>query len=212
LPDHNGCPSQAAPKRREGMSTSLQKRGNLFLGGPTRHYRSQSLDRELDAEERTRALEILRDHYQAVGQVGTFGPSFAWTHQTGARSLTVSISSGQGQTQIRFEERFDQVAGGLFGGIGGGLGGGGGGLVAAFFGVAGGPVAALSALVGAMGLSLLLARTLYRRTVSARMAENEAALDTLLTSFGAPPSSREVGAGIGGALSPAAFRGPDVEG
>lgn len=85
-------------------------------------------------------------------------------------TLRILVTSRNGQTRIRIEERLHQLAGGLFGGIiagvGGGLGVGAGvGLGA---GVLGSALFAVAVPVGVIGASFFLARGIFSRIARRR--------------------------------------------
>lgn len=105
------------------------------------------------------------------GQPSVLGRTLTWQADTWAnqRSLQVVVSSRRGETQIRIEERLDQLAGRLFGGIVGGVGGG-VGLVGLGVGIGalGSVLFAVAWPVGVAGLSYMGAREIFRTVARGR--------------------------------------------
>lgn len=90
-----------------------------------------ALERVFQGEVSDSVFERLLPEIQhvAVGQgvPSVFGKTLTWRSTTpqNARSLQVTVSSRDGETQIRIEEQLHGLAGGLFGGL---VGGGGAGV------------------------------------------------------------------------------------
>lgn len=90
-----------------------------------------ALERVFQGEVSESVFERLVPEIQrvAVGQgvPSLFGKTLTWRSTTpqNTRSLQVTVSSRDGETQIRIEEQFHGLAGGLFGGL---VGGGGTGI------------------------------------------------------------------------------------
>lgn len=128
---------------------------------------------ELPPERFDAIIPRIQQATDGQGTASAVGRTLTWSSQSAENSSSqqVLISSGEGRTLIRWEERFGGLAGGLFGGIVGGagvgLGVGGGGAIAGILGSAalgiGIPVVALAGSYG-------LARTIFRRIVRGREA------------------------------------------
>ncbi len=73
-------------------------------------------------------VEEIRITLGTVGLVGTLGNSMTWSTsppgQGTGRNVQITVSARDGQTRLRIEEQFANIAGGLYGGIIGGAGGG----------------------------------------------------------------------------------------
>ena len=99
------------------------------------------------------------------GQASLIGHTLTWRASTtqNDRSTQVTVSSRQGKTQIRIEERLHGIAGGLFGGIMGGVGGGLGLGIGLGVGieVLGSVAFAVAWPAGVIGLSYMLARGIF---------------------------------------------------
>ncbi len=98
-----------------------------LLGAPS----TIRFERRILGEYPESDFELLVPDIQAaaegVGQPSALGRTLTWqsTSQDQLRSLQVSVSSRDGQTWIRIEERLGQLAASIFGGF---VGGGGGGV------------------------------------------------------------------------------------
>ncbi len=106
------------------------------------------------------------------GQASLLGHTLTWQTETATktRSLQVVVSSRDGETHIRIEERLHQMAGSVLGGITGGVGLGVGLGVGVPVGVAtmGSALFAVAFPLGIIGLSFMGAREIYRAVVSRR--------------------------------------------
>ncbi len=110
-----------------------------------------------------------RDH----GQPTLLGRSLTWRAETvnKTRTVQVTVTSRDGHTHVRLEENLAPLAGGVFGGTvgGGGIGVGlGVGLPLAGFLGLGGSLLAVAFPLGALGLSYIGAREIYRAIVNKR--------------------------------------------
>jgi ribosomal protein L13E len=136
--------------------------------------------------ERTVPLEIRDDAFEELvveiqqaagthGQPSLLGRTLTWQADTPtkSRSLQILVTSRQGQTRIRIEERLHQLAGGLFGGLMGGLGGGLGLGVGLGVGieVLGSALFAVAWPLGVVGMSFLGARTIFSAVSRRRQRE-----------------------------------------
>jgi ribosomal protein L13E len=136
--------------------------------------------------ERTIPLEITDDVFEELvveiqhlagthGQPSLLGRTLTWQADTPtkSRSLQILVTSRQGQTRIRIEERLHQLAGGLFGGLMGGLGGGLGIGVGLGVGieVLGSVAFAVAWPLGVVGLSFMGARTIFSAVSRRRQRE-----------------------------------------
>jgi hypothetical protein len=108
----------AARFHREGVER--------WLGGPVTIELQRSLPGELPESEFESLAAQIQEVADAHGQASLLGHTLTWRSATpeGERSLQVTVSTREGRTRIRIEERLHGIAGGLFGGIMGGVGGG----------------------------------------------------------------------------------------
>jgi len=158
---------------------SMQKRPNFFLGSPSKLEFTASFDGEMDddafeevADEVRKALGEMTT-VSSVGRTLTVNTGMPSARQGGMpRFVQVFLSSRNGRTQVRVFEDLSQFAGGLFGGLGAGGGIGGGAMVGAITSrVTHDPIAILGTVVSVVGLSMVLARLIFRR--SSRKKEKE---------------------------------------
>jgi hypothetical protein len=140
-----------------------------LLGERVSVTREILLPGELQEKDLEQMLAVIQSAVRDHGQPSLVGRTLTW--QGGApdnsRRVRVVVSSRDGQTEIRVEEGFGQLAGGLFGGIVGGVGIG--------FGVGAGlplglvvlqsAAVALAAPLAIFGLTYLGVRDLYRKIV-----------------------------------------------
>jgi predicted lipid-binding transport protein (Tim44 family) len=118
-----------------------------------------------------------------LGQADLKGQTLTWQSNTpqGERSLQVIVSSRDGRTRIRIEERLNNLAAGLFGGM---VGGGGGGIglgVGLGVGIGALQSAAFATAwpVAIIGGAYLLARRVYGSTAKRRQRALRDLLDRL---------------------------------
>ena len=143
--------------------------------------------------ERVVAGELPLDRFEAIvpriqqatdgpGTASAIGRTLTWSSQTNdnTTSQQVLVSSMDGQTLIRWEERFTGLAGALFGGI---MGGGGGGIGIGVGGAVGGTLGSTALGVGiplvAVAGSYALARFIFRRIVRRREAAALAVIEEI---------------------------------
>jgi serine/threonine protein kinase len=156
---------------------------NRWIGGPTRIFTERIVEVEVPESEFPVMVEEIRRILQNVGQVNQLGRSFSWVtarHASSRRDLEVAVSVRGGRTRITIQENLAPVIGGVFGGIGGGVGGGGMGPIMGILGGALhlGPVVAVLAPAW-LGVTFILARTVYRNITSKRVRELEGLADRL---------------------------------
>ncbi len=144
----------------------------VFLGtSPT-----ISLERVIQGEITEDVFEILLPEIQLLdtgqGIPSLFGRTLTWRSNTASntRSLQLTVSSRDGETQIRIEEQLHGFAGGLFGGL---VGGGGAGIgvgvgVGVGVDVLGSVLFSVAFPLGVIGGCYLLARSIFGATVRRR--------------------------------------------
>ncbi len=134
-----------------------------------------TIERSFDGELDTSALESLVPAINAAaditGSVSSVGRTlnFSGGGQQSTRAVQIMVSSRDGRTTIRIEERYGQLVGALFGGIVGGGGVGFGVGLGSGIGAAVGSVALTVALpFGAMAATYGIARFAFKRVVARR--------------------------------------------
>ncbi len=104
---------------------------------------------ELDDDGPQALLDAIQHELALPGALSQAGSSFVWSTTSspqGGRAVTVHVSSKNGETTVRVEERLGNLAGGIWGGVMGGAGS----SIAAFAGVGGGVLAGpIGAVLGA---------------------------------------------------------------
>ena len=166
----------AAEVQAGGPSSGL---ATAFLGAsPT-----VSLERMIPGEVSERGFELLVPEIQQVdtgqGVPSLFGRTLTWRSDT--RSLQLAVSSRDGETQIRIDERLHGLAAGLFAGL---LGGGGGGIgmgvgVGVGAGVLGSALLGIALPLGVIGGCYLIARSIFGTAARRRQQALAALMDRL---------------------------------
>jgi hypothetical protein len=141
-----------------------------LAGGPLVIELGTVLPGELSAVGFERVLSVIQQAARHHGQGSMLGHTLTWQGETSnsQRSLMVVVSSRDGETSVRIEERLHGFGGALFGGM---MGGGGGFGISAGVGIGatlGSALVAVSFSAGAVGLLYLGARAIYRNRAQAR--------------------------------------------
>ena len=135
-----------------------------------------SLERVIPGEITEEVFEVLVPEIQHVdtgqGVPSLFGRTLTWRSNTpsNTRSLQLTVSSREGETQIRIEEQLHGFAGGLFGGL---VGGGGAGIgvgvgVGVGVDVLGSVLFSVALPLGVIGGCYLIARSIFGSTMRRR--------------------------------------------
>lgn len=134
-----------------------------------------ALQRVLPGEVPPEAFEVVIPLIRAAagtqGQASQVGRTLSWQAQnpTSARELGVFVTSRNGETRIRIEERYGALAGAVFGGGLGGIGGGVGIGVGVGVGAALGSVAMMVGFpIAVIGVTYLGSRALFGSVVARR--------------------------------------------
>lgn len=170
--------------REVSLRSSLQP--SPWTGGPRR----LALERVIPGELTEAAWEAIVGEVQRTlgmpGFVSKVGRTRTWSalSQTGnagtQRHVTVTATIHDGNTVVRVDEPLGKLAGALFGGLVGGLGGGGTGMwVGIGMGVFHSAAAAVACVISGVAGSYALARTLFKRAATKRLAEHDEMLDRL---------------------------------
>jgi hypothetical protein len=165
----------AVPLHGEGV--------DRLIGAPLTLKFERILTGELPEDGLESLLPEIQDALQGYGQPSLLGRTLTWqsTSPDSERTLQVTVSSRDGRTRIRIEERISELAWSLFGGIIGGVGGGVGLGVGLGVGI-GALQSALFAVAWPVGVitgSFLLARRFYRSAVRRRQRVLRDLLDRL---------------------------------
>ena len=134
-----------------------------------------SLERVIRGEIAEDAFEIIVPEIQRVdtggqGVPSLFGRTLTWRSNTpsNTRSLQLTVSSRDGETQIRIEEQLHGFAGGLFGELVGGGGAGIGVGVGVGVDMLGSVLFSVAFPLGVIGGCYLIARSIFGTTVRRR--------------------------------------------
>ncbi|MGD2154994.1 MAG: hypothetical protein PVG79_17145 [Gemmatimonadales bacterium] len=154
----------AVPLHGEGV--------DRLIGAPLILHFERTLTGELPEDRFESLLPDIQDAAEGYGQPTLLGHTLTWQSQSpnNERTLQVTVTSRDGRTRIRIEERSSELAARLFGGIMGGVGGGVGlGVgMGVGIGVLQSALFAVTWPVGVIAGSFLIARTFYRSAVRRR--------------------------------------------
>jgi hypothetical protein len=157
--------------------------GASLAGAPLRVALERVVDGELDTASCSELLPLVLTAADLAGHASQVGQTFSWTSQdaTNVRQMHVLVSSSNGRTRFRVEERYSGLAAAIFGGglggIGGGLGAGAGGALAAALGSV---ALGVGIPVAVFGVTYLGCRAVFRRYVSRRRKVLERLLQELV--------------------------------
>lgn len=173
-----------------------------FLGAPISIELESVVPKEVADSVLESLIPLIQRASDSVGQPSLLGRTLSWqTISTqSAKSLQLTVSTGNGETRLFLEERYGNMAGGLFGGIMGGVGGGVGiGVgVGVGLGALGSAFFATVFPAAIVGGSYLLSRAIYASFVKRRekvlqrlMGDMEARVDAAdpLQELGGGPTS-----------------------
>lgn len=134
--------------------------------------RELTLPGEMREGDFERIVTVIQLHSKEHGQPSLLGQTLTWRAETASKTRTIQIvvTSRDGHTKVRLEENLTQLATGLFAGTtsGFGIGMGVGIGVPIGTGVLGSALFAVAAPVGALAISYIGARAVYRGIVQRR--------------------------------------------
>jgi len=146
--------------------------GSRFTGEQTTLAQEMVLPGELPTSGFERMVSVIQRVAREHGHPSLLGRSLTWQGETAnkTRSLQVVVSVRRGETQIRVEERLQQLAGAVFGISMGAVGGsvGMGVAIPVALEVLGSGTLALAFPLGWLALTYLGAREIFRRLVARR--------------------------------------------
>ncbi|MGD8278589.1 MAG: hypothetical protein PVH00_11210 [Gemmatimonadota bacterium] len=177
---------RAAAELESAGSTGASGLGRKLAGAPTRILLEHTLPFEAPEKAFDELAPIIQVGTDAPGQLSQVGRTLSWNSQSQANpgALTILVSVRKGETVIRIEERFGNLAGGLFGGVvggaGGGLGIGAGGAIATTLG-GGAFFAIIPAVVGGIYLGV---RSIFKSVVNRRKRTLEQLMERILEVLG----------------------------
>ena len=140
-------------------------KANWFIGNPLTLTLERTVAGELEDDEFELLVPVIQTSAGGHGHPSLLGRTLTWRFDTPNvnRSLQVVVSSRDGHTHIRIDERLHGLAGGLFGGL---MGGGGGGVglgvgLPVGLEVVGSALAAVAFPLGVIGIAYLTARGIF---------------------------------------------------
>lgn len=151
--------------------TSPGSRWSWLTGAPASLLFERTVAGELPPDALEELPAEIQQRVGALGQASVVARTLTWQTETPnkTRSLHVVVTSREGKTHIRIEERLNQLAGALFGGLVGGVGGGAGGAgLGVALGVLGSAALAVALPLGAVAGSYFAARTIFSTMVARR--------------------------------------------
>lgn len=173
---------RAAAEVESGSKLDSGK-ASLFFGAPLTIELERTLPGEMPEEAFSTFVPDIQQAAGGHGQASALGRTFTWQSSTpsGERSLQVTVTSRDGRTRIRIEERLSNLAGQLFGGM---LGGGGGGIglgigLGVGIGALQSAAFAIAWPASIIGGAYLLARSIYTSTARKRRRVLRDLLDRL---------------------------------
>ena len=178
--------------------------------------RETTVPGELSDDGFERVASVIQIGTREHGQPSLLGRSLTWRAETPSKTRTVqvTVTSRDGHTHVRLEENLYQLAGGLFGGTvsGVGIGVGVGVGMPLGLGVFGSALLATAFPFGAIGLSYIGAREIYRRVTGRRRRVMNQLFDRILAEVLACVEERAVeGAPAPGQLPAGSSEASSVE-
>ena len=193
LEDLGITPAVAGAGRAGAVVTveAHNSKAGFWAGAPMTLMYETKIPGEVGANEYDLVIETIRRQLGDVGQVNSIGRSLTWISTNQKRKATVTISSRDGFTTIRVEERMGPLAGQLFGGIVGGFGGGfGGGSMGITIAISHSVVVTIATALGIVATAYGGARALFVRGVRERSDELKALTERLAESISSSMAGR----------------------
>jgi len=165
-----------------------------FVGDELMLVRETTIPGELSDDGFERVASVIQLGTREHGQPSLLGRSLTWRPETPSKTRTVqvTVTSRDGHTHVRLEENLHQLAGGLFAGVvaGGGIGVGVGVGLPLGLGVFGSVLVATIFPVGAVALSYIGVRGIYRAVTNRRRRVMTELFDKILAEVLACVESR----------------------
>lgn len=152
--------------------TSLSPAAGFWAGAPLTASFEAKVAAEVSEDDYDVLVEVVRRQLGDVGHVSTLKRSLAWSSANPGRRISITVVPKGGQTTIRVDERFTQIAGGVFGGgVGGGGVGTGAPVLGAVLNANHDPILALAAFAGCIATAYGIARAVFKNIVRGRQRE-----------------------------------------
>lgn len=156
--------------------------GAKLAGGALAFVLERTVPGELSHERFEELVPLMQSGTLGQGTASAVGKTLTWSSRsdTNTSSQQILVSSGDGRTTIRVEERLSGLAGALHGGLVAGVGGGVGiGAGGALGGILGSTALAVAFPVAIIGGSYAAARAIFAAQVRKRRRRMEELLDRL---------------------------------
>ncbi len=170
---------QAAAELDAGETGTL---GQRLAGGPMTIRIERTVAGEIPEQKLGDLIGIIERATDGHGQASAVGQTLTWssTNPGNATSQQVLVSSREGETVIRIEERLSNMAGALFGGLLGGVGGGLGiGVGGALGGVLGSVALGVGFPIVVIGATYFATRKLYSSIVGKKRQKMSNLMDAI---------------------------------
>ena len=171
---------RAAAELEVGGSSTLWTR---LAGAPVSFVLERTVRGELSESAFEDLVPLMQSATIGQGNASAVGKTLTWSSRsdTNTSSQQVLVSSRNGETMVRIEERLGGLAGALFGGILGGVGGGVGlGAGGALAAVLGSAVFAVAFPLVVIGGSYATARAIFADQVRKRRSRMEELMDRIV--------------------------------
>lgn len=165
-----------------GIATTGPKLGSALAGAPLRLVLEQTVPGEIKPAAFSALVPRIQAASEVPGQASQVGTTLTWNsaNPSNTRMLQVLISSHEGQTLIRIEERYAGLAAALFGGVVGGLGGVGLGVGGAIGGALGSVALAVALPTSLVLGTYVAARQIFRAVARRRRRILEQLMDSIV--------------------------------
>jgi hypothetical protein len=171
---------------------------NRFVGAETEPVELRSVPVEAGEADLNKILMMIPNLAGENGAGSVAGGMLTWTTSAwvatrDSRSMNVLVSSSDGETSVRVQDRLGQLAGGVFGGLVGGVGCGAGFGVGfgVGLGVLGSAVFSILFPLGTLALSYLGARAIYRVVLNGRRQRIRDVADNIVRLLSQKPTQIE---------------------
>jgi hypothetical protein len=199
---------RAAVEVDAGSAALYSGTASRFLGAPLAIQLERTLTGNFPEDQFEQLVPDIQHAAEGHGQASALGRTLTWQSSTSRgdelRSLQITVTTGDGRTRVRIEERLGNFAGAVFGGI---MGGGGGGVgLGVGLGVGIGALQsaafAIAWPIGIVGAAYLTARSVYSTMVRRRQRVLRDLLDRLTDRIETVLSSQTLPPGEGPARLP----------
>lgn len=190
---------RAAAELESDVGGATGRLSARIAGAPLAVVLQRVLPGEVPSETFEAVIPLIRSGSEMPGEASHVGRTLSWHGEdpTNTRDLDVFMTSRNGETRIRIEERYGTLAGAVFGGGVGGIGGGVGIGVGVGVGAALGSAAMMIGFpIAVIGVTYLGSRVLFNSVVSRRRRVLGRLMEEIVEAVGsgsADPTQLEAG-------------------